>query len=479
MRNRPLHDALRDFALETAALLTDELRAGAEIEFDVVDEQFSSGPVLYRYRPRTGAFLQARWPAIRSLPSCPSACAALGSGAAAYLRVNGLPGAAAEPALQAMLERLYEDATSFGFPEERFERVYGEVEDTLYQDALRTMVVAPVRGLELKGPRMDLGGGLSLAREDVVETPPELLLGVDQDWLPGALLVLERFVSPDDRSLEEEARVRFERVVTGLRLWANGAVGLGPLAWHQIAEGRWQPLPLAGTPARGEPWRLLSGEEAAVRGFLEAIDRAPRPGAVAWALERFELGCSRRGEVAPLSDYLLALAALLDCAGEAGRASLPLRVAALCAEEGERRMVQRRVELAVSLERFLMGGGSTEGAELRDWIGPESPRALVDDLESHLRALLRDVLCGYLEPELAGVADDILLEIPDPPAIEARDLRTERDTDEIEALPQGAVRERLMADWGEPEPEPEAELHDGVTASVDWDEDAESYSAPV
>ena len=27
-----------------------------------------------------------------------------------------------------MLERLYEDATSFGFPEERFERVYGEVE---------------------------------------------------------------------------------------------------------------------------------------------------------------------------------------------------------------------------------------------------------------------------------------------------------------------------------------------------------------
>ena len=479
MRNRPLHDALREFALESAALLTDELRAGAEIEFDVVDERFSRGPVLYRYRPRIGAFLQARWAAIRSMPSCPRACAALGNGAAAYLRVNGLPGAAAEPALQAMLERLYEDATSFGFPEERFERVYAEVEDTLYKDALRTMVVAPLRGVELKGPRVDLGGGLSVAREDAVETPPELLIGVEQDRLPGALLVLERFVAPDDRSLEEEARVRFERVVTGLRLWANGAVGLGPLAWRQIAEGRWQPLPLAGTPARGEPWMLLSGEEAAVRGFLEAIDKAPRPGAVAEALERFELGDARPGDVAPLSDYLLALAALLDCAGEAGRASLPLRMAALCAEEGERRIVQRRVELAVSLERFMMGGGSTEGAELRDWIGSESPRALVDELEAHLRALLRDVLCGYLEPELASVADEILLEIPDPPAIEARDLRAERDTDENEALPQEALRERLMADWGEPEPEPVPELRDGVTASVDWDEDPESYSAPV
>jgi hypothetical protein len=483
MRNRVLHDALRDFALEAAALLTDELRAGAELEFDVVDEHGSRGPVLYRYRPRTGAFLTARWPAIRSLPSCPRACAALGSGAAAYLRVNGLPGAAAEPALQAMLERLYEDATSFGFPEERFERVYAEVEDTLYEDALRTMVIAPLRGLELKGPRVDLGGGLSLAREDAVETPPELLLGVEQDWLPGALLVLERFVSPEDRSLEEEARRRFEGVVTGLRLWATGAVGLGPLAWRQIGEGRWQPLPLAGTPARGEPWRLLAGEEAAVRGFLEAIDRAPRSGAVGWALERFELGCARQGDVEPLSDYLLALAALLDCAGEAGRASLPLRLAALCAEEGDRRIAQRRVELAMSLERFLMGGGSTEGAELRDWIGPESPLALVDELERHLRALLRDVLCGYLEPELAGVADDILLEIPDPPVIEARDLRArspEQDTDEIEVLPQGAVRERLKADWGEPEPYPEeSDIHDGVTASVDWDEDPESYSAPV
>ena len=38
MRNRALHDALRDFALEAAALLTEDLKAGAEVEFDVVDE---------------------------------------------------------------------------------------------------------------------------------------------------------------------------------------------------------------------------------------------------------------------------------------------------------------------------------------------------------------------------------------------------------------------------------------------------------
>ena len=68
MRNRALHDALRNFALEAAALLTDELKGGAEVEFDVVDEGGGRGPALYRYEPRTGAFIEERWPRLRELP---------------------------------------------------------------------------------------------------------------------------------------------------------------------------------------------------------------------------------------------------------------------------------------------------------------------------------------------------------------------------------------------------------------------------
>ena len=73
MRNRALHDALRDFALEAAALLTDDLKAGAEVEFDVVDEGGGRGPALYRYEPRTDAFLSERWPRLRELPACAAA----------------------------------------------------------------------------------------------------------------------------------------------------------------------------------------------------------------------------------------------------------------------------------------------------------------------------------------------------------------------------------------------------------------------
>ena len=48
-------------------------------------------------------------------------------------------------------------------------------------------------------------------------------------------------------------------------------------------------------------------------------------------------------------------------------------------------------------------------------------------MEGHLRALLRDVLCGYLDADLKAVADDILVESQGEPLreIEARDLRDE------------------------------------------------------
>jgi hypothetical protein len=157
------------------------------------------------------------------------------------------------------------------------------------------------------------------------------------------------------------------------------------------------------------------------------------------------------------------------------------------------------------------------GEELGDWSGPDSPVAIAGELERHLRALLRDVLCGYLEADLKGVADDILLEAPDPFHIEARDLRGERPPapgptppgpepmpgppmpDPVPPPQPGPAPEPVPApDPPSPEPSPEPEIPppaaalgdtveldlselelDGVTPSVDWDEDPLSYSAPV
>ena len=126
MRNRELHHTLRDFALEAAALLEEELRNGAEIEFEVHEQPAGSKTVLYRYTPLTSKFIDERWDRLRALSSCDPAARALGNGAALYLRLQGVPGVDAEPALRELLDRLYDDANTFEFPEERFEKVYGD-----------------------------------------------------------------------------------------------------------------------------------------------------------------------------------------------------------------------------------------------------------------------------------------------------------------------------------------------------------------
>jgi hypothetical protein len=153
------------------------------------------------------------------------------------------------------------------------------------------------------------------------------------------------------------------------------------------------------------------------------------------------------------------------------------------------------VELAFALERFVVGGGS--GEAYVDTIGSDSPRELVLEIENQLRALLRDVLCGFLDADLKSAADDILLRSAEPFEIEARDTRrfapptAERRPPTAESQPAPRYWPQSSA-VAQAEPEappapattpaaPEEELDDGVTPSADWgfDDDPESFSAPV
>lgn len=457
MHNPALHGALRTFALESAALLSADLEAGAELAFDLEDEGSRRGPALYRYRPLTEAFIAARWNQLRSLPTFDDAAAALGAGAARFLRVHGARGEDAEPGLQALLERLYEDATSFRFPEERFERVVAEVEEALRLGAVESLTVVAVPGLELTGDRIELAGGLSLEHGEDAGAPPECIWGEEGEG-PRVVAVLRAELDDGVPLPLLEARERFLSLVEALRLYRTGAIRLPGIGFTRVAEGRWQAVELeASGAARGEPLVLGEEEGPALVDFLAAVEGSPRRAQVAWAMARFDMGCSRPVEAEALSDHLLALRALLDADGD----SLPLRLAALCAEEGERRGVQRRLERAVLLERALMVGRDDPGLHQA-----ESPRALAGELEGHVRALLRDVLCGYLDADLGAVADDILLEAPEQMEIAARDLRDEDDTAEIEALaPAEPPPARSEPDLGPV----------GVTPSADW----RDFSAPV
>jgi hypothetical protein len=146
---------------------------------------------------------------------------------------------------------------------------------------------------------------------------------------------------------------------------------------------------------------LAEEAEDELRAFCSLIARrTPRAGELAWALRRFELGCERPSAFEALTDHLLGLRALLEPEGpQSGR--LAGRVAALCATEQRRAAVTERLAHAVSLERAIVAGlaPADGGAE-----------ALLAEIAGHLRALLRDVLCGHLDSDLRSLADQLLAE---------------------------------------------------------------------
>jgi hypothetical protein len=144
---------------------------------------------------------------------------------------------------------------------------------------------------------------------------------------------------------------------------------------------------------------VTAEQEDELRAFCNLVSRrAPSGNELAWALRRFELGCERDSALEALSDNLLALRALLEPEGPAS-GLLAGRLAALCATPDQRLALTERTIAAIALERVVIEGrkkvaGSSRAAE---------------GLGENLRALLRDVICGHLAPDLVGLADELLL----------------------------------------------------------------------
>ena len=144
--------------------------------------------------------------------------------------------------------------------------------------------------------------------------------------------------------------------------------------------------------------------------------RMPSGGELAWALARFEMGCERLAPFEALTDYLLALRALLEPEGpSSGR--LAQRLAVICAEPdrpGRARRAHRARDLARARGDRRAGAGAGPGVD-----------ALVDELAEHLRALLRDALCGHLGRRSSPLADELLAEAAgDAPTGEFSDRRS-------------------------------------------------------
>jgi len=406
MHNRALHDTLAAFVEEAAWQLAEEVSGGAEVPFEVIEQGRASAP-LYCYQPLTQRFIAERAGALGRLPTYPAAIQGLmtlpdlpGYLAARGRRPSGPDARSqADAALQAFICAMWAEATDFSYDAQRFDAAYAELEEAAYAGCALSVVVTPVDGLVIESDEVALGDGLALVRGvGLRDAPPELR---GDEFATVVVLSLED--TPGDTGLDQAGR-RLRRLQTALRLWDDAEPALGPTAWARTDGGPWLAIPLATGLRRVAGDCLVTAEdEDPLRAFCALVARrTPRAGELAWALRRFELGCERGAALEALTDWLLAARAVLAEPDALGYERLCERLAAICAVPDDREALVDRLRRAIALERAVVAGLVRADPEVE---------ALVAELGGCLRAMLRDVLCGHLEPELRRVADSLLADV--------------------------------------------------------------------
>lgn len=421
MRSRQLEAALTVLVEEAAVSLQRLVAAGAEVPLELVAQTSRRGQTpLYSYRPQTRLFIREHADELRRLAGYPEAVRLLEAyeGLERYLLSRDLartPARAdgqARVAIGLLLEDVFAEQTDFNLRPERLQAALERIEGAQEADPDQVTLAATLHGLAISSPEICLAPGLRLARPEAIEgLPPDLLDAAEGESGDG-LLVLYTVQSPDGPAALRAGRQIMGELLEALRLYGDGRLALGGLAWGRLGSGQWRPIAL-GRGGRPHGRLLVSADrEDELRAFCSLVTRRlPREEPTAWALERFHMGCERERPLQALSDYLLALRVLLACPAEgepelAGDRLLAKRLAALCAPPEEHAATSERIMRAALLERAAIAGEAPED---------QRARMLVEEVEGHLRALLRDIICGHLEPDLAVIAEEILDAPPPPP----------------------------------------------------------------
>jgi len=424
MRSLALESALTEFVESAAGGLRAEVAAGAEVPFELdrrAARRGSASTPLYCYRALTGSFIAERRPAMERLPAHAEAARLLAGfdGLLRYLanagqdvaRPSGTrPSKAARvrEALIILLQDVFEEQSDFELRPERLHAALQRLEQSELASSGEVTLVATLHGLTVTSAEIQLAHGLTIARPDAFAGLPDgAIAGDGAEHLVVVLTAEDAERPPAVRSGPRDAvahgREVLKDLLRALRLFGDGRVTLGALAWSRVGVGAWAPLALG---AGGRPHGMLvvtAEQEDELRAFCNLVSRrAPQGNELAWALTRFELGCERETFHEALTDHLLALRALLEPEGAAS-GLLAGRLAALCATPEERLELTGRMLQACELERAAVAGAAIEDA---------GGQALAGEVADHLRAVLRDVICGHLTADLVAFADELLLESP-------------------------------------------------------------------
>jgi hypothetical protein len=406
VRDPLLNEALRRLAAEAATRFTTLVAGGDQIPFDVAEQAGPDEAFFHSYVPLTARYVREREAELRTLPAFEPAreAVAMAGVAAPYLEQRGEsvpaePGERAARLLTIFIADLWDGSSEFSLDRERLEGALAMLDAEAGDVDEAEMVVVPLVGLKMPLARVQLPHGMQLVRADAFEAPIEAMRSEGMGraaWEPQFLAIAEQGEGADSAAA---ALRQLGELVSVMRLFKGGGVGLGPHAFVPTGEGSWRRIATGAPAPRAGGYRLDTEETEQLVEFAEALEARPDPaGPLAWAVRRFELGCERPSATEGLSDHLLALRAVLDGQGPVG-ASLPMRAAALIADDStDRHAARERVEAAMELERAQMSGVRNEGGgELAAWI------------EQSVRRILREAALGELGADLNEAADETLI----------------------------------------------------------------------
>jgi hypothetical protein len=394
VRDFLLNESLRRLATEAATRFNAMVAEGDPIPFDVATDTAEDSP-FYSYVPQTGRYVAERLGELHALHvwSATREAVVEAGVSAAYLEGRGEvvpaePGARAERMLEVFFIGLWEGSSGFALDRERLEEQIATLDAEARSADDADVLIVPIVGLRMSMDRLQLPNKVRIEamRSEGMGRAP---------WEPQFLAVAEQH--PGEGA--EEAMHQLRELISVMRMFKVGGIGLGPFAFAPTSEVTWRRLTTGAPATRPGGYRLSEEEGAELSAFAALLEQLPDPdSALTWAVGRFEMGCERESAMEGLSDHLLALRAVLEGHGPVG-ASLPLRASALIADEQFDRIEAReRVEEVLELERALMNGRILDGAiDLATWI------------EDGVRRLLRQAALGELGADLSATADETLI----------------------------------------------------------------------
>jgi hypothetical protein len=404
VRDFLLNEALKRLATEAATRFSSLVASGDQIPFDVAAENGDESS-FFSYVPLTSRFVEERSGELRSLPSFgPAREAAVEAGvASAYLEARGEsvpadPGERAERMLTVFISALWEGSTEFSLDRARLDSALSMLDAEARGADDAEVVIVPVVGLRMSTARLQLPHDVRIVRADAIDAPIDAMRSEGMgraSWEPQYLAVADQHEGEG----AEAALNQLRELISVMRLYKGGGLGLGPYAFAPTGEDCWRRIATGAPATRPGGYRLSEDEAAELVELARTLEARPDPdSALTWAVGRFEMGCERESALDGLSDHLLALRAVLEGHGPVG-ASLPMRAAALIADDSLDRIEAReKVEETLELERALMNGRSPEnGIKLAGWA------------EDGVRRLLLQAALGELGSDLNATADETLI----------------------------------------------------------------------